>query len=332
MTNKEELKQVILVNGWCDMPIGKLAAQAAHGSMAFLTNSLHKESVIDGKVNATMQIEEDIWEDWLKNGAFAKLALKVRSEKELEQVLTRAHKYGLTENQDYFKIIDNGRTVFNGVKTHTVTGFKPMPQSTINKVFGSLPMLKEDGLFINREAVRIGRQELPLNKTTFDERVKCVQDNATSLIHDLYLPHYLLRESEFAELVEQILFDKDKRVLLEETLMQHPPEFPSEEYTGQPVYTGIADVEYHRILEAYEVTLAYLAGVWSTSSIFIPIELFSSEPNDELKLTLSQLPVTSFLRAQAEQSKKFRDEMNELFALIDANSEDIEFELDINQP
>ena len=156
--NQEELKQVILVNGWLDMPVGKIAAQVSHASMAFLTNWIREGVVvytdthgIDPKYSTSFRGGSETFEldysyieevqPWL-TGSFGKLVLVVRSQEELEQVMERVAKNFMEEGEDFFSIIDAGRTVFDGVPTHTCTGFKPLPQKTINKLFGSLPLLK----------------------------------------------------------------------------------------------------------------------------------------------------------------------------------------------
>lgn len=157
-TNQEELKQVILVNGWLDMPAGKLASQVSHASMVFLTNWIKTGVVvtkncreINQEISASFEEERQTLEldyryieeivPWLTK-SFPKIVLLARSQEELEDIIIRAEAFGLNENEGYFKIIDSGRTVFNGINTHTCTGFVPMPQNVINKLFGSLPLLK----------------------------------------------------------------------------------------------------------------------------------------------------------------------------------------------
>ena len=142
MKNKEELKQVILVNSWVDMPPGKIAAQVSHASMVFIAvKAKESQSEVKGDVVvSTIEWDSNFWDNWFVNGTFAKLVLSVRSKEEYEQIVKRLEKNGFVINRDYFEIIDHGRTVFDGVPTHTCTGFAPMPQKMINKLFGSLPM------------------------------------------------------------------------------------------------------------------------------------------------------------------------------------------------
>lgn len=126
--NKNEVKQVILVNSWVDMPPGKVAAQVSHASMVFLAVKAKNSGVEvkDDVVVSTIEWDSDFWDNWFVNGTFAKLVLAVRSQEEYNQVVKRLEKNGLIINQDYFEIIDHGRTVFDGVPTHTCTGFISM--------------------------------------------------------------------------------------------------------------------------------------------------------------------------------------------------------------
>ena len=125
------------------MPSGKVAAQVSHASMAFVVKKI-QDNVVNRDKNGTISevvLSNDIFDGWV-NGSFAKLILSVRSEDEMNQVMERLNKSEMIENVDYFKIIDQGRTVFEGVETWTCTGFVPMKQKDINRLFGSLPLFK----------------------------------------------------------------------------------------------------------------------------------------------------------------------------------------------
>lgn len=128
------MKQVILINNWLEMPTGKLIAQAAHASLAPLSNLIAKSERNDRTVSIEMPQELIDWFD----DSFTKLALIVRSEAEWAQVKKKLDK----DNIEYFEIIDKGLTVFNGIPTHTCTGFYPMKQEEINKYFGHLPLAR----------------------------------------------------------------------------------------------------------------------------------------------------------------------------------------------
>lgn len=140
----DELKQVIVVNGWLDMPAGKLAAQVSHASMAFLTNALRQSKDRTEPFNEVLieTLGEETLNDWLLGDSFTKLILVARTPEEWEDVKRRLVKYDLADFRDYIQIIDQGRTCFDGVPTHTCTGFRPMRNSIIKKIFGNLPLQK----------------------------------------------------------------------------------------------------------------------------------------------------------------------------------------------
>jgi len=123
------VKQLIIIRKDLGMNKGKLAAQAAHASLGAILSIADKsaERVIidcskDPAVNA-----------WL-NGAFAKIALAVNSEEELEQCYKIAKENGFP----CAYIVDNGTTVFNGVKTPTCLGIGPVESEKLDTLFGHL--------------------------------------------------------------------------------------------------------------------------------------------------------------------------------------------------
>lgn len=148
------VKQVIVVNKGLNMSKGKMAAQVSHASMAFLTrpfyndrNNMYKKPVIDQDTNSrsgwayTLYVDDDVAE-WM-DGSFTKVILEVKNENGLEKVVQKAIENGLVENKDFFKIIDEGRTEFNGEKTWTCIGFKPMVSEKIDVVTKKLQLFKD---------------------------------------------------------------------------------------------------------------------------------------------------------------------------------------------
>ena len=71
-------KQIIIARKDLNMTPGKLAAQVAHGSMAFLTwmirNNSHPLSC-QGEYKTIFRIENDLYEQWL-DGEFTKCVQK----------------------------------------------------------------------------------------------------------------------------------------------------------------------------------------------------------------------------------------------------------------
>ena len=116
------MKQVIVVNTSIKMSRGKLCAQVAHASIASLIETQKKNKTLIKK--------------WL-NGGQKKVVLKAKNENELINLYKKAKEKNLV-----CEIIrDAGLTE---IKPNTITciGIGPDEEEKINKVTGSLPLLK----------------------------------------------------------------------------------------------------------------------------------------------------------------------------------------------
>lgn len=114
---KEEPKQVIVVNRNLNMPQGKLAAQVSHASLGALFQCGVKSNtglVIDYESGSAV-------ERWV-NGRFTKIVLYVKSEEKLIEVFEKAQEAGLPSTL----ITDAGFTVFDGKPTRTCVGIGPV--------------------------------------------------------------------------------------------------------------------------------------------------------------------------------------------------------------
>jgi len=114
------MKQVIVLRKDLNMRKGKMVAQGAHASMK--ATLLHMD---DPRVK-----------EWLK-GAFAKICVSVDSEEELFELRDQANEAGLICEE----IVDQGRTEFHGVPTHTALGIGPDDEEKLDKVTGHLKLL-----------------------------------------------------------------------------------------------------------------------------------------------------------------------------------------------
>lgn len=125
------VKQLIIIRKDLGMNKGKLAAQAAHASMASLLSSFKADEF---GMELTYENFPDV-EQWL-TGSFAKIALAVSSEEELEACYKIAKENDLLSSY----IVDNGTTVFNGVPTPTCVGVGPAQSAVLDSLFSHLKL------------------------------------------------------------------------------------------------------------------------------------------------------------------------------------------------
>ena len=130
-------KQVIVVRKDLNMRKGKIAAQASHASMAFLTRNLEFDprSECLGKRGARTLVS-DVEIDWLVSSP-AKIVVGVESEEALLELIEHATEVGIA----VWPIVDNGRTEFGGVPTLTCAAFGPDLSDKLNAVTGHLPLI-----------------------------------------------------------------------------------------------------------------------------------------------------------------------------------------------
>lgn len=121
-----DTKQVIVMRKDLNMRKGKMIAQGAHASMAFLTKyGVQREGM---EISVALTHEEV---EWIEN-SFAKICLGVESEEQLMAVAEAADCAGLTVNV----ITDSGRTEFGGVPTVTCLAIGPHEVSKIDAITG----------------------------------------------------------------------------------------------------------------------------------------------------------------------------------------------------
>ena len=139
------MKQIIIVHKYLNRSKGKMAAQVAHASMAFLTSVMKKNSKISiynsSYYSCRFLIHKKLYEDWIC-GFFTKVILEAKNKYQLEKVYKIANELGLKEGVDYFPIKDNCYTELepeeideNGIgRTLTCVGFIPLSDETANKI------------------------------------------------------------------------------------------------------------------------------------------------------------------------------------------------------
>ena len=125
-----DIKQVIVMRNDLGMRKGKMIAQGAHASMAFLTRRMKAKK---GKAKLALSPAEV---EWLES-SFAKVCVRVNSEEELIEIMHRAGEAGL----EVHLITDSGRTEFHGVATNTCLAIGPDYSDKIDPITGELKLL-----------------------------------------------------------------------------------------------------------------------------------------------------------------------------------------------
>lgn len=114
------MKQMLVLRKDLNMRKGKMIAQGAHASIkAILIN-----------------LEDPRVQEWLQ-GPFTKIAVSVDSEEELLELERKAIEDGVICE----KIIDAGKTEFNGVPTLTALGIGPDTDEKLFLLTGHLKLL-----------------------------------------------------------------------------------------------------------------------------------------------------------------------------------------------
>jgi PTH2 family peptidyl-tRNA hydrolase len=122
-----DIKQVIVMRNDLGMRKGKMVAQGAHASIAFLTRRIQTSEILQ---LTPAELE------WI-NGIFAKVCVKVNSEQELLDIYEQAKAAGLETHL----ITDRGLTEFHGQSTHTCVGIGPDFAEKIDAITGHLSLM-----------------------------------------------------------------------------------------------------------------------------------------------------------------------------------------------
>ena len=122
-------KQVIVMRKDLGMRKGKMVAQGAHASIAFLT----------GRIKGGLKLDSTLTEaerDWIDT-SFLKVCVGVNSEEELIDIHRAAFEAGMVS----CLITDAGFTEFNGVPTNTCVAIGPDWNERVDAITGHLKLL-----------------------------------------------------------------------------------------------------------------------------------------------------------------------------------------------
>lgn len=119
-------KQVLVVRKDLNMRKGKLAAQAAHSSLAVVLDLL----------KTPLGLEDPRAAPWFKD-KFTKICVSVDSEAELLAIHAKAQEKGILTSL----IQDAGLTEFGGVPTYTVVAVGPDTKERVSSITDGLKLL-----------------------------------------------------------------------------------------------------------------------------------------------------------------------------------------------
>lgn len=135
------MRQIIIARKDLNMGPGKLAAQVAHASMAFMSNMVRKYHVYIPQKN--------ILDQWFC-GVFTKTVCEAKNRNQLMKAVTIAEELGLQEGVDFFLIKDACLTDLepeefdeNGQgRTLTCIGFRPLDDEIAWKISKKFQLYK----------------------------------------------------------------------------------------------------------------------------------------------------------------------------------------------
>ena len=149
------MRQLIIARKDLNMSPGKLAAQVAHASWAFISNGIRKcmETAkldeYEQKYTFKLSLDKDIAEEWFC-GIFTKTVCEAKNKNQLLKAKEIAEELGLVEGKDFFLIKDACNTELtpeeideNGIgRTLTCIGFRPLDDETAWKISKKFQLYK----------------------------------------------------------------------------------------------------------------------------------------------------------------------------------------------
>lgn len=144
------MRQIIIARKDLNMHPGKLAAQVAHASLAFLSNKIRYKGQLDGDfVDVHLSIPKDVYDEWFC-GVFTKTICEAKNRNQLMKAATIAEELGLQEGKDFFLIkeacftdLEPEEVDENGQgRILTCIGFRPLDDETAWKISKKFQLYK----------------------------------------------------------------------------------------------------------------------------------------------------------------------------------------------
>ena len=145
------MRQLIIARKDLNMSPGKLAAQVAHASWAFMSNQIREEGqLVDTDLyQINLYINKEVYEQWFC-GIFTKTICEAKNLNQLLKAKMIAEELGLKEGIDFFLIMDACKTELEpefidseGIgRTLTCIGFRPLDDETAWKISKKFQLYK----------------------------------------------------------------------------------------------------------------------------------------------------------------------------------------------
>ena len=144
------MRQIIIARKDLNMHPGKLAAQVAHASLAFLSNKIRYKGQLDGDfVDVHLSIPKDVYDEWFC-GVFTKTVCEAKNRNQLLKAVAVAEELGLQEGTDFFLIkeacftdLEPEEVDENGQgRILTCIGFRPLDDETAWKISKKFQLYK----------------------------------------------------------------------------------------------------------------------------------------------------------------------------------------------
>lgn len=146
------MRQLIIARKDLNMSPGKLAAQVAHASWAFLSQKIRgegKRMSLTTNYLVPIIIQKQVYEEWFC-GIFTKTICEAKNLKQLLKAKTIAENLGMKEGEDFFLIWDACLTELQPEKydedgtgrTLTCIGFRPLDDETAWKISKKFQLYK----------------------------------------------------------------------------------------------------------------------------------------------------------------------------------------------
>ncbi len=146
------MRQLIIARKDLNMSPGKLAAQVAHASVAFISNQIRgrgERLALSNEYVAQIFMDKNVYEQWFC-GIFTKTICEAKNKNQLLKAKAIAEELGMIEGKDFFLIKDACNTELipeeideNGIgRTLTCIGFKPLDDEIAWKISKKFQLYK----------------------------------------------------------------------------------------------------------------------------------------------------------------------------------------------